>query len=124
MAWAATACCWPRCWPFAPAGRASGAIHAANSLAGYLGTVSAWQPFDVTSRLGSLRCPLRHLHTELDGQPGGHTAANKARDVALVLAGGGRASLRVQAGPWSHAWPMEDPPSFNGHVLRWLRGAQ
>ena len=101
------------------------AIHAANSLAGYIGTVSAWQPFDVTARLGAgeLRCPLLHLHTALDGQPGGHTAANKARDVALVIAGGGRATMRTQAGPWSHAWPMEDPPSFNAALLRWLRGA-
>ena len=84
--------------------------------------MSAWQPFDVTARLGSLRCPLRPLHTALDGQPGGHSAGNKARDVALVQAGGGCASLRTQAGPWSHAWPLEDPASFNAQLLAWLRG--
>jgi hypothetical protein len=87
-----------------------------------MGTVGAWQPFDVTARLGGLRCPLRHLHTALDGQPGGHTAANKARDCALVIAGGGTASMRTQSGPWSHAWPLEDPASYNAHLLAWLRG--
>ena len=121
------------------------AIHAANTLHGcvhpagvpkspqraspthlhrrYMSTVCAWQPFDVTARLGSLRCPLLHLHTAQDGRCGGHTAEKKARDVALVNAGGGRAMLRTQAGPWSHAWPLEDPPSFNAQLQAWLRDA-
>ena len=88
-----------------------------------MSTVSAWQPYDVTARLCTLRCPLLHLHTALDGRCGGHTAEKKARDVALVNAGGGIATLRTQAGPWSHAWPFEDPPSFNAHLLAWLRDA-
>jgi hypothetical protein len=88
-----------------------------------MGTVGAWQPFDVTQRLsaGSLRCPLLHLHTAADGHFGGHTAAKKARDCALVVAGGGRASMRTQAGPWSHGWPLEDPASWNAQLLAWLQ---
>jgi hypothetical protein len=85
-----------------------------------MGTVGAWQPFDVTPRLGALRCPLRQLHTALDN----HSAAAKARDCALVVAGGGAASMRTQAGPWSHAWPLEDPASYNKHLLLWLRSCQ
>jgi pimeloyl-ACP methyl ester carboxylesterase len=100
---------------------ARSAIHAANTLDGYRGTVSAWRPFDVTQQLHRVRCGALHLHTAGDGSPGGHTAAKKARDVALM---GAKARMLTQPGPWSHAWPFEHPSSFNGCVLDWLQSAQ
>jgi pimeloyl-ACP methyl ester carboxylesterase len=103
------------------------AIHAANSLSGYRGCVAAWHPFDVTARLQTLRAArVLHLHTALDGELAGHTLAKKTRDAALICGGGGRciAEVRTEPGPWTHAWPFEEPSSFNAAVLRFLREAE
>ena len=77
-------------------------------------------PFDLRPRLaaGALdRCPaVQHLHVAMDC----HSLAEKCRDARLI---GEQATVRTQPGPWTHAWPLEDPPSFNGCVLDFLRGA-
>ncbi len=96
------------------------AAHASDCYPRYVGTVSAWRPFDLTPQLaaGSVRCAaVRHLHTAADSL-GGHTLAKKRRDVAAI--GAQRADVHEQPGPWTHAWPFEHPRSFNAAVLAFL----
>lgn len=95
------------------------AIHASNGARAYAATLSAWKPWDATSALHRIRCRVLYLHVAGDAHAG-HTLAKKQRDVALINAGAGRATLRVCPGHWSHAWPFEQRAGFNAALCAFL----